>query len=45
MRKAIDYEGRDLKDGWDILRGELPERLFVCLQELIRRKHMDVRVD
>jgi hypothetical protein len=28
LKRAIDYEGRDLKDGWDILTGLLPERQF-----------------
>ncbi|PKN61716.1 MAG: hypothetical protein CVU57_28285 [Deltaproteobacteria bacterium HGW-Deltaproteobacteria-15] len=27
-RKDIDYEGRDLRLGWDILTGRLPERQF-----------------
>ena len=27
-RKSIDYEGRDLRQGWDILTGPLPERQF-----------------
>ena len=27
-RLAIEYEGRDLKDGWDILSGPLPGRFF-----------------
>lgn len=28
LRKEIYYEGRDLKDGWDVLSGQLPERSF-----------------
>jgi len=28
LAKDIDYEGRDLKMGWNILTGELPERKF-----------------
>lgn len=28
LRKNIDYEGRDLKDGWDLLNGPLPEKQF-----------------
>jgi len=28
LGKSIDYEGRDLKNGWDILTGELPEKQF-----------------
>lgn len=28
LQKDIEYEGRDLKGGWDILTGELPEKQF-----------------
>ena len=28
LGKNIDYEGRDLKKGWDILTGQLPEKQF-----------------
>jgi hypothetical protein len=28
LKRGIHYEGRDLKDGWDILTGQLPEREF-----------------
>ena len=28
LRTEIDYEGRDLRHGWDILTGRLPERQF-----------------
>ena len=28
LRKEIEYEGRDLRHGWDILTGRLPERQF-----------------
>ncbi|EFK08822.1 conserved hypothetical protein [delta proteobacterium NaphS2] len=28
LHKAVHYEGRDLKKGWDILTGELPDRQF-----------------
>jgi hypothetical protein len=28
LKKAIDYEGRDLRDGWDVLTGPLPEKRF-----------------
>ena len=28
LRKAIDYEGRDLKGGWDMLSDPLPEKQF-----------------
>ncbi len=28
LGKNIDYEGRDLKNGWDILTGQLPEKQF-----------------
>jgi hypothetical protein len=28
LRKSIDYEGRDLHEGWDILSGPLPEKQF-----------------
>ncbi len=28
LRKAIDYEGRDLKTGWDLLSDPLPEKQF-----------------
>jgi len=28
LKKQIDYEGRDLKQGWDILTSQLPEKQF-----------------
>ena len=28
LKKTIEYEGRDLKQGWDILSGPLPEKQF-----------------
>lgn len=28
LKKEIDYEGRDLKQGWDIQTGQLPEKEF-----------------
>jgi hypothetical protein len=28
LKRNIDYEGRDLRDGWDILSGALPEKQF-----------------
>ena len=28
LKRNIDYEGRDLKNNWDILEGRLPEKMF-----------------
>jgi hypothetical protein len=28
LKKSIYYEGRDLRDGWDVLSGRLPDRQF-----------------